>query len=112
MQPREIAQFDDRSRGWAWFPESGLARTVLELLIIIPAYALYSLVRGTVDGRASAAFSHAAKVIDAERALHIFWETQLQSFALTSGVLARLANTMYVWGHLPLIIGVAIWIFA
>jgi hypothetical protein len=84
----------------------------LELLILVPAYALYSLVRGTVDGRTSTAFSHAAKIIDVEQTLNIFWETELQSLAMTSGIVYRMANTFYVWGHLPLIIAVAIWIFA
>lgn len=109
---QETAQSGDRQRGWAWFPENGIARTILELLIIVPAYALYQLVRGTVDGRTSEAFSHTARIVDAERALHIFWEAELQSFALTTGILSTLANTMYVWGHLPLIICVAIWIYS
>lgn len=112
MQEQETANLGDQQRGWAWFPENGVARTILELLIIIPAYALYQLVRGTVDGRTSVAFAHATQVVDVERSLHIFWETDLQSFALTSGIVGRLANTMYVWGHMPLIIVVAIWIFA
>ena len=102
----------DRERRWAWVPENGIARTVLELLIIVPAYALYSFVRGTVDGRTSVAFAHATRIVDTERSMHIFWETQLQSMALTWGVLGKAANTMYVWGHLPLIIVVAVWIFA
>ena len=111
MQRQETANLGDRQRGWAWFPESGIARTILELLIIVPAYALYQLVRGTVDGRTSEAFAHTTRIVDVERALHIFWEAELQSIALTSGIVSRLANTVYVWGHLPLIIGVAIWIF-
>lgn len=111
MQQQETANADDRQRGWAWFPENGIARTILELLIIVPAYTLYQFVRGTVDGRTSTAFAHATQIVDAERTLHIFWETELQSIALTSDIVERLANTIYVWGHLPLIIGVAIWIF-
>ena len=112
MQLQGTANADDRQRGWAWFPEAGLARTILELLIIIPAYTLYQLVRGTVDGRTSVAFAHAARIVDTERTLHIFWETELQSIALTWGIVGRLADTVYVWGHLPLIIAVAIWIYA
>jgi hypothetical protein len=99
-------------RGWAWFPEQGLARTILELLIIVPAYALYQFVRGTVDGRTATAFQHAAQVVNIERTMGIFWEAQLQSMILTREVGVRMANAVYVWGHLPLIIIIAIWLFA
>jgi len=97
--------------GWRWFPEHGIPRTLLELLIVIPAYALYQLVRGTVDGRAPDAFQRAATLIHVERALGIFWEAELQSLILTKQVAVNLANTVYVWGHLPFIIIVAIWLF-
>ena len=99
------------SRGWAWFPEHGVARTILELLIIVPAYALYQLVRGTVDGRTAVAFQHATQVVNIERTMGIFWEAQFQSMILTQEVAVRIANAVYVWGHLPLIIAVAIWMF-
>jgi hypothetical protein len=101
----------DRSRGWAWFPERGISRTVLEVLIIVPAYALYQLVRGTVDGRSAVAFTHASRLVDAEQWLGIFWEAELQSLIVTRELAVRLANTVYVWGHLPVIIAVAIWIY-
>ncbi len=102
----------DRSRGWRWFPEHGLARTLLEVLIIIPAYFLYELVRGTVDGRTGEAFQRAASVVDVEQTLGIFWEAELQSLILTREIAVRLANTVYVWGHLPVLIVVAVWLFA
>jgi hypothetical protein len=112
MQAEQTVNVDDQERGWSWFPEAGLPRTILELLIIVPAYALYQFVRGTVDGRTTDAFQHAAQVVDIERTLGIFWETELQSVALTWGIVGKLANTVYIWGHLPLIITVAIWIYA
>ena len=102
----------DPTRGWWWLPERGIARTLLELLIIIPAYVLYQLVRGTVDGRTSGAFHRAATVVDVEQTLGIFWEAELQSLVATQELAVRAANTIYVWGHLPLIIVVAIWLFA
>jgi hypothetical protein len=107
----ETAQAVDHSRGWGWFPEHGPARTILELLIMVPAYALYSLVRGTVDGRTAVAFHHATQVVNIERTMGIFWEAQLQSMILTQQVAVRMVNGIYVWGHIPLIIAVAIWMF-
>jgi hypothetical protein len=87
-------------------------RTILELLIIIPAYALYQLVRGTVDGRASEAFQRAVTIVNVEQALGIFWEAELQSLITTQALAVRAVNTIYVWGHLPVIIIVAIWLFS
>ena len=79
--------------------------------IVLPAYVLYQLVRGTVDGRTPEAFQRAAKLVDIEQALGIFWEAELQSLILTWDVAVRAVNTVYVWGHLPFIILVAIWLF-
>jgi hypothetical protein len=78
----------------------------------VPAYALYQLVRGTVDGRTADAFQHASKVVDIEQGMGIFWEAELQSLIITQGIAVRLANTVYVWGHMPVLIGVAVWLFA
>lgn len=98
------------ARPLRWLPERGLPRTLFELLLIIPAYVLYELVRGTVDGRTAEAFHRASWLIDVERGLGIFWEAELQSLILTWDVGIRIANGVYVWGHLPVIIGVALWL--
>ena len=101
-----------RTRGWLWFPEHGIARTLLEVGFIVPVYALYQLVRGTVDGRTSEAFQRATTLVNIEQTLGIFWEAELQSLILTWGFGVRMVNVFYVWGHLPFIIVVAIWLFA
>jgi len=100
-----------RAPGWRWFPDQGIARTFFEVLIIVPAYFLYQLVRGTVDGRTAVAFQHASTLVDIEQAMGIFWEAELQSLIVTQEIAVRLANTVYVWGHMPVLIGVAIWLF-
>jgi len=38
-------------------------------------------------------------------------EAELQSLILTQQTAVRLVNTVYVWGHIPLIIVIAIWLF-
>jgi len=111
MQEQELDPAVDRSSGWHWFPDRGIARTLFEVAIIVPAYFLYQLVRGTVDGRTAVAFHHASKVVDVEQAMGIFWEAELQSLIITQGIAVRLANTVYVWGHIPVLIGVAVWLF-
>lgn len=109
MQEQVLAR--EGASAWRWLPENGMARTLFELAIIVPAYGLYQLVRGTVDGRTADAFQRAGKVVDIEQALGIFREAELQGLIVTQGLAVRLANTVYVWGHMPLLIGIAIWLF-
>lgn len=111
MAGEEHAAPAEPRQRWSWVPEEGWARTLLEVLIIIPAYVLYELVRGTVNDRTSEAFGRASQLVHIEQAMGIFWERELQSLALTWDIVGRAANTMYVWGHLPVLIGVAIWLF-
>ena len=100
----------EEGRGWRWFPEHGLPRTFLEVLIILPAYLVYELVRGTVSGRTPEAFQRAANLVHLEQTLGIFWEYEFQSLILSWDVAVRLVNGIYIWGHLPVIIGIAIWL--
>ena len=110
MLEQDAPTSDEHSQRWRWFPEAGIGRTILEASILVPAYVLYQLVRGTVHDRTPEAFGRAAKLVDVEQTLGIFWEYELQSLILTWDVAVRAANTVYVWGHLPLIIVVAVWL--
>jgi hypothetical protein len=87
-------------------------RLVAEILFIVPAYAAYQLVRGTVGGQAGTAFDNASRVIHIERELGIFHEAFLQQLILPQEWMVDLFNYIYVWGHLPIIIGVAFWLYA
>jgi len=87
-------------------------RLLAEILFIVPAYAAYQLVRGTVDGQAGTAFDNAARIIQIEKQLGIFHEAFLQQLILPKDWLVDLFNYIYVWGHLPIIIGVAFWLYA
>lgn len=92
-------------------PEGGLARHLMELLIVVPAYLAYSYVRGTVGGRIGDAYERAATLIDIERRLGIFWEANLQQLILSRHILVDVFNFIYIWFHLPVIIAVAIWLY-
>jgi hypothetical protein len=89
-----------------------LARLALEAAFIVAAYALYLLVRGTVTERKGFAMENAERVIDAEQGLGIFREADLQAAVLRSDAAEWLMSTAYIWGHLPVIIVVAVWLFA
>jgi hypothetical protein len=110
MLAEQQSKLADPSQGWRWLPERGIARTLLEVLFIVPAYVLYQLVRGTVHDRVPEAFGRATKLVDIEQGMHIFWEPQLQSLVMTWDVAVRIVNAIYVWGHIPLIIVVGIWL--
>ncbi len=82
-----------------------------EMLIVVPAYFFYFLVRGFVEGREAQAFHTAIDIIELEQALGIFWEPMLQEHILHIDLVVTLANWTYIWGHWPVIVFVAIWLF-
>lgn len=82
-----------------------------EVAIVLFAYFSYSLVRGMVQGRQLEAFDRATDLIKLERSIGIFWEAGLQDQILGIDPALHVANSMYVWGHWPVIVLVAIWLF-
>jgi hypothetical protein len=82
-----------------------------EGFIVVSAYFCYFMVSGFVAGREFDAFNRAADLISLERGLGIFWEVDLQGWVSNVGLLVNLANWVYVWGHWPVIIFVAVWLF-
>ena len=99
-------------------PRSGIAslagrygRLLFEVMFIVPAYAAYQLVRGSVGGDAGAAFDNASRLIHVERKLGIFHEAFLQQLILPKDWMVDLWNYVYIYGHLPVIIVVAVWLY-
>jgi hypothetical protein len=82
-----------------------------ELLLVVPAYFAYFAVRGLVHTREAAAFHRAIDVIELEQALGIFWEPDLQQQMMQVDWLVNVANWTYVWGHWPVIVLAATWLF-
>ena len=85
-------------------------RAATEVLIVGLATLLYFAVRGLVDGREADAFANARWLVDLERALGIFWEPQLQHWALETGPVRTIANWVYIWGHWPVIAATLVWL--
>ena len=92
-------------------PQGGVARLLFEIGLIAVAYISYQLVRGVIEGRVEIAFSNADALIQVERSLGIFWEVQLQSLIVGHEFLVDFFNWVYIWGHLPVIGALAIWIY-
>jgi len=83
-----------------------------ELLIIIPAVLLYDVARGLVQGRESEAVQRASNIVDIERAAGMFWEPAIQNWFLGIQPLTNFMNFTYLMGMWPVIVLIAIWLFA
>ena len=111
----ESRDSDPTKRRWAVpklpLPEGKISRFLFEVCLILSAYAAYQLVRGVVDGRVDDAFANAASLIHLEQSIGIFWEVQLQGLILGNEFLIDFFNWIYIWGHLPVVGALALWIF-
>jgi hypothetical protein len=67
-----------------------------QVLLFGAAYLAYRLVRGMVEGRATAAFQHARELIQFERTLHLFVEPSIQAWASGSHALMDVSSWLYV----------------
>jgi hypothetical protein len=67
-----------------------------QVALFAAAYLAYRLVRGLVEGDASAAFAHARDLISLERATHLFVEPSIQAWASGSRVLMGFSSWLYV----------------
>jgi PAP2 superfamily len=76
------------------------ARDLLwQILLFCGAYWVYRLVRGQVFDQTAAAFENARWIVDAERALGLFFEPNLQSWAIASGWIDDVGAWMYLNTH-------------
>lgn len=71
----------------------------------------YFLTRGLIRGRRDDAFLHARQILSLEQALHLDPESALQGFALQHSWLLQTADWLYLLGHLPVLISVAVWLY-
>lgn len=92
-------------------PRDRAGRFLFELLIILFGLFSYHLVRGAVNGRADQAFTNADGLIRIEQTLGIFWEAHLQGLIVGQDFLVSFFNNVYIWGHLPVIGALALWIY-
>ena len=82
-----------------------------EVLLLALALPIYYLVRGQVEERVGEAINRGADVATLEQNLGIFWEVQLQRAILDYGWLVDGLNAFYLYGHLPLIGALAVWLY-
>jgi membrane-associated phospholipid phosphatase len=93
-----------------WLP-NGWLDAIRQLALFAGAYYLYRIVRGIVDGQAVLAFENARNLVDAERALGLFFEPGLQAWAEGQEWLLTFANWMYVNSHFVITTTFLIWLY-
>lgn len=82
-----------------------------ELTAVAVAALAYYLVRGAVSDRADEAFQRARDLLTLEQRFWLDWEVAIHEAILESHVLIDLANGTYFWGHMPLLIVLAAWLW-
>jgi PAP2 superfamily len=102
------------ARAWywsgRWLPQ-GWLDALRQLGLFAGAYYAYRIVRGIVDGEVTVAFAHARSLVGLERGMHLFFEPQLQHWALKSSFIVHLANWMYVNSHFTVTTTFLIWLY-
>ena len=83
---------------------------VREVGIVSLAIFLYFFVRGLMDSKASLAEEHARHLISLERWLGIFHEPQIQQWTLEQDWLVRVVNSIYIYGHWPVLVSTLVWL--
>ncbi|HEX6328588.1 MAG TPA: phosphatase PAP2 family protein, partial [Jiangellaceae bacterium] len=81
-----------------------------EALFIVVATQLYSRVRGIADNQIHVAYDNAERIIALERALNIFGERSVQRAVIGNEAIIHIANTVYIWGFAPLMVGTLAWL--
>jgi len=82
-----------------------------ELVAIVSAMVIYFLIRGGLPEPAAEAVVRAGGVIRIEQATGIFFERQWQEPLLDRRLLMQLANGIYVYGHLPILMVAGFWLY-
>ena len=86
-------------------------KDLAEILLIASALPIYYGVRGITQTHVDAAVDRGVHIITIEKSLGIFWEVQLQSWILPYSWLVKFLNGFYLFGHLPVIGSLAVWMY-
>lgn len=88
-----------------------IGRFLMEAALLVGAMLAYWLMRGAIPERIAESFSRANDIIRLEERLDIFVEPRWQQFIIDNLALVKIANWIYLWAHLPLLIAGGIWIY-
>ncbi|MEO8458853.1 MAG: phosphatase PAP2 family protein [Chloroflexota bacterium] len=84
-----------------------------EILLLLGTLPLYYLVRGVTnsENHINDAVARGVHIVHIEQSLGIFWEAQLQGHILAYSWLVHFLNGFYLYGHLPIIGALAVWMY-
>ena len=102
------------ARAWHWIGRKlprGRRDAVRQLALVALAYYLYRAVRGLIDGDVSTAFDNARLLVDIERAMGLFFEPALQTWALAWPGLVDVASGIYVHSHFVITTTFLVWLY-
>jgi hypothetical protein len=85
---------------------------VHELVLVLSLVAVYGGVRAVSEGRLDPALANAERLMHAEKALRIAWESPFQMLILGHDTLVAGANWIYIYGHWPVIVASATYLYA
>ena len=80
---------------------------VREGLLVALAIVAYFAIRNLTAGGADQAAANAGRILRLEDSMDVGWEQQIQGAIVGHDVLVMLTNWIYIWGHWPVILGVA-----
>lgn len=104
IQPRQAGRL---RRAWDYYHKFGIH----EAVVVVVAFLIYFFIRGAVVDRDGEAMVRGFHLIELEQRLGIYWELEMQSWILDHYLAIRAMNLVYFWGHMPLVIALAIWLF-
>lgn len=93
---------------FAWRPTK---KDAAEIILLASALPIYYLVRGITQTQVDEAVDRGVDLIHLERSLGIFWEVEMQSWVISYSWLVKILNNFYLFGHLPVIGALAVWLY-
>jgi hypothetical protein len=82
-----------------------------EAALVAFAILAYFSIRNATVGNAGEAFVNGERIVDFEQWLGVDWERAIQDSVAGSDFLVMLTNWIYIWGHWPVILGVAMLLY-
>jgi hypothetical protein len=95
-------------RGVAASARDGFVR---EALLVALAILAYFAIRNATGGGTEQAAENAGRIARVEEWLGIAWEKPVQDAIVGNDLLVMLTNWVYIWGHWPVVLGVAAALF-
>ncbi len=92
-----------------WLRGSRISRG-RELSLLLGIYLIYALSHVPVRHDTFQAFYNAYRILEWERRLGLLWELSGQALAFEYRWLIRVANFVYLYGHLPLLLALTFWL--